>query len=305
MNNAENGIRRVRESWSIPGIKPFYSTNLGSAYLGDAAELSKFVAPESVDLIITSPPFALTRKKAYGNVDANEYIHWFEPFADEFWRILAPNGSMVIHIGGSWVKGEPKKALYNFELLVYLSRKFTFVQDFYWYNPAKLPTPAEWVTVRRIRVKDAVDPIWWFAKNAHPKADNWQILKPYSDSMINLLSKGYKPRLRPSGHDISKKFQRNLGGAIPPNLLVLANTDSSSRYLRECRKAGLRPNPARYPSGIPEFFVKFLTSQGDRVLDPFGGSNATGEVAEKLGRQWMCFEINEGYLQGSRYRFFD
>jgi len=301
----ENSIIEKEESWKLPEIEPFYSTNLGSAYLGDAAELLRLLAPESVDLIITSPPFALTRKKEYGNVEADEYLHWFEPFTHEFWRVLAPTGSLVIHIGGSWVKGEPKKALYNFELLIQISRKFTFVQDFYWYNPAKLPTPAEWVTVKRIRAKDAVDPIWWFAKDAHPKADNWQILKPYSDSMIELFDKGYEPKLRPSGHQISNKFQRNHGGAIPSNLLTFANTDSGSRYLKGCRKAGLRPNPARYPSGIPEFFIKFLTNEGDKVLDPFGGSNVTGEIAERLGRQWMCFEMNEEYLQGSKFRFRD
>lgn len=301
----ENSVVEKEGSWKLPEIEPFYSTNFGSAFLGDAAELLRHLAPESVDLIITSPPFALTRKKEYGNVGADEYIHWFEPFANEFWRVLAPTGSLVIHIGGGWVKGKPKKALYNFELLIYLSRKFTFVQDFYWHNPAKLPTPAEWVTVRRIRVKDAVDPIWWFAKDTHPKADNWQIIKPYSNSMIELINKGYKAKLRPSGHQISTKFQRDRGGAIPSNLLVFANTDSNSRYLRGCHKAGLKPNPARYPSGIPEFFIKFLTSEGDKVLDPFGGSNVTGEVAEKLGRQWMCFEISEEYLQGSKFRFFD
>jgi len=157
--------------------------------------------------------------------------------------------------------------------------------------------------VRRIRVKDAVDPIWRFAKTPFPKADNKRVLKKYSESMMQLLANGYKAKLRPSGHDISGKFKRDRGGAIPPNLLTIANTESNSWYLRACAKAGLKPNPARFPAKLPEFFVKFLSDPGSLVLDPLGGCNVTGEVAEALERRWLCFELVEEYLQGSRFRF--
>lgn len=290
-------------AWTLPRVEPYYKTRWGSAYLGDALDLMKHIRKESVNLVMTSPPFALIRKKDYGNVEADEYVAWFKPFADEILRILTPDGSLVIHIGGSWAKGEAKKTLYNFDLLISLSKKLTFIQDFYWFNPSKLPTPAEWVTVRRIRVKDAVDPIWWFSQSDKPKADNRRVLKPYSKSMLKLFQEGYKPKLRPSGHQISDKFNRRHEGAIPPNLLRIANTDSNSRYLRMCRKEGIKPNPARYPQGLPRFFIKFLTDRGDKVLDPFGGSNTTGEVAEKLQRKWMCFDIVEEYLKGSMFRF--
>lgn len=303
-NLASNvGVNTQAQVWSLEGVEPYYTTELGSAYLGDALELMKYLPKKSVDLIMTSPPFALNKKKDYGNVDADEYLWWFAPFAKEFWRILKPRGSLVLHIGGSWNKGIPTKGLYHFKLLILLCEKFHLAQDFYWYNPAKLPTPAEWVTIRRIRVKDAVDPIWWLSKKPYPKADNRRVLRQYSQSMKQLLENGYKPNLRPSGHNISDKFQRDLGGSIPPNLLEISNTESNSPYLRECRKAGIKPHPARYPSGIPDFFIRFLTKKGDKVLDPFGGSNVTGEVAERLGRKWMCFEIVEDYLKGSLFRF--
>lgn len=285
--------------------KPYYSTSLGTAYLGDSLELLPLVETGSINLIVTSPPFALKRKKEYGNVDADKYIEWFLPFAKEFFRILRDDGSFVLDIGGSWHPGTPTKTLYNFELLVRLCRDvgFHLAEDFYWFNPAKLPSPAEWVNVRRIRVKDAVDPVWWLSKTRHPKADNRKILKPYSKSMLELLTKGYKPMLRPSGHDISTKFQHNRGGAIPPNLLTIANTESNSYYLRACRKLGLKPHPARYPIGLPEFFIRFLTDEGGVVLDPFCGSNVTGECSEKLRRRWLAFEISEMYLKGSKFRF--
>lgn len=295
-------MRRFRKLLSrLPAS--YYQTEYGAAYLGDAVDFLRLLPDYCIDLIMTSPPFALQRKKEYGNPSPEEYVDWFMLFANEFGRILKDEGSIVIHIGGSWEKGKPVKTLYNFRLLLALCEKFYLAQDFYWFNPSKLPTPAEWVTVRRIRVKDAVDPVWWFSKSPYPKANNRLVLKEYSDSMLELLEKGYKPKLRPSGHNISNKFQRNLGGAIPPNLLIIPNTDSNSYYLRACRKAGLKPNPARYPVKLPEFFIRLLTSEGDIVLDPFGGSNATGEAAQHLGRYWLCCEINEEYLKGSRFRF--
>lgn len=297
------GSRVAEEHSGLP--TPYYSTRFGAAYLGDSLNLLALVETGSINLIVTSPPFALKRKKEYGNVDADRYVEWFLPFAKELFRILRDDGSFVLDIGGSWHPGTPTKTLYNFELLVRLCRDtgFHFAEDFYWFNPARLPSPAEWVNVRRIRVKDAVDPVWWLSKTRFPKADNRKILKPYSKSMQDLLKRGYKPMLRPSGHDISTKFQNNRGGAIPPNLLTIANTESNSYYLRACRKAGLKPHPARFPIGLPEFFVKFLTDEGDVVLDPFCGSNVTGECAEQLRRRWLAFEISEAYLEGSRFRF--
>lgn len=289
-------------------VKPYYSTEHGIAYLGDSNEiLASGAFDGTVDLIMTSPPFALRRKKQYGNVEAEKYVAWFMDFARLFHRVLKPHGSLVIDIGGSWNPGEPTRNLYHYELLIELCRipghKFYLAQEFFWYNPSKLPSPAEWVTVRRERVKDAVNCVWWLSKEPHPKADNRRVLKPYSESMKELLLRGYKPKLRPSGHDISAKFGRNNNGAIPPNLLEIPNTESNSRYLRACRQAGLAPNPARYPHGLPEFFVKFLTEPGDLVLDPFAGSNVTGEVCERLGRKWISIELVEEYLKGSKFRF--
>jgi len=285
--------------------EPFYSTPYGRAYLGDALTFLRQMERDSVDLIVTSPPFALKRKKEYGNVDAKDYVPWFVDFAVEFKRILKDTGSLVIDIGGTWIKEQPTRSLYHFELVLALCKTLGFhlAQEFYWYNPSKLPSPAEWVTVRRIRAKDAVDPIWWLSKTPYPKASNWNILKPYSDSMKKLLKNGYKAQLRPSGHDISDNFSRDNKGAIPPNLLELANTDSNSNYLRKCREHGIKPHPARFPHGLPEFFIKFLTDPGDLVVDPFAGSNITGEVAEGLTRHWLAFELVDEYLEGSKFRF--
>jgi site-specific DNA-methyltransferase (cytosine-N4-specific) len=212
---------------------------------------------------------------------------------------------LVIDLGGAYLPGRPVRALYQFELLIRLCKELGFflAQEFFHYNPSRLPSPAEWVTVRRIRVKDAVNVVWWLSVSDNPKADNRQVLRPYSDSMKQLLKNGYKAKLRPSGHEISEKFSRDNNGAIPPNLLELANTESNSAYLRRCKEVGIKPHPARFPAEFPRFFIDFLTNPGDVVLDPFAGSNTTGQAAEMSGRHWLAFEIDESYLQGSVYRF--
>ena len=286
-------------------VSPYYAREYGAAYLGDALQLMKAIPDGSVNLVLTSPPFALTRKKEYGNESADTYVEWFLPFAREFKRILTADGSFVLDLGGAYLPGQAVRSIYQFELLVRLCREvgFLLAQDFYHYNPARLPSPAEWVNVRRIRVKDAVNVVWWLSKTDNPKADNRKVLKPYSDSMKDLLKNGYRAKLRPSGWDISEKFKRDNSGAIPPNLLAIANTDSNGAYLKRCQAAGLKPHPARFPATFAEFFIRFLTDEGDLVLDPFAGSNTTGYVAEVFKRRWLAFEIKEEYLEGSRHRF--
>ena len=286
-------------------LKPFHSTRLGRIYHADSLDVMKRTKAGSVDLVMTSPPFGLTRKKEYGNVREEEYLDWFREFASEFHRTLKDSGSLVIDIGGAWKPGSPVRSLYHFKLLIMLCDEFGFhlAQDFYWWNPSKLPTPAEWVNIRRIRVKDAIDPVWWLSKTEWPRASNYRVLQPYSPSMKYLLANGYEARLRPSGHDISSKFSTNNGAAIPPNLIAIPNTESNSGYMRYCQKNNIKAHPARFPASLPEFFIRMLTDPGDIVIDPFAGSCVTGEVAERLGRKWTCAELVEDYLRGALGRF--
>jgi site-specific DNA-methyltransferase (cytosine-N4-specific) len=285
--------------------RTYWSGRHGEIVLGDARAVLERMDRRSVDLIVTSPPFGLVRKKGYGNADAHQYVEWFRPFAESLRRVVRDTGSLVIDIGGAWIPGQPTRSLYHFKLLVMLCDEFGFhlAQEFYWWNPARLPTPAEWVTVRRIRVKDAVNCIWWLSPTPWPRADNRRVAQPYSASMRQLLRNGYTAKKRPSGHDISEKFRRDNGAAIPPNLIAVAHTESNTRYLRYCEAHGLRPHPARFPAEIPEFFVRMLTDPGDLVVDPFAGSCATGEVCERLNRRWTCVEIVEQYLRGAVGRF--
>ena len=284
----------------------YFETKLGRIVLGDAVDVLKNEIPEgTVNLIVTSPPFALLREKDYGNAHQDHYLDWFRPFGELFHRALRDDGSLVIDIGGSWKPGQPTRSLYHFKLLIMLVEEMGFhlAQEFFWWNPAKLPTPAEWVNVRRIRVKDAVNCVWWLSKSPWPRADNRRVLQPYSQAMHDLLENGYTPKMRPSGHDISGNFATDNGGAIPPNLLAIPNTESNGPYQQYCKEHGIRPHPARFPTELPEYFVRFLTDKGDLVVDPFAGSCVTGEVAERLGRRWVCVDLEEEYLEGALGRF--
>jgi len=293
---------------SLP--KPLYRTHFGEAYVGDASDLLKCLQDESIDLVITSPPFALQRQKEYGNVDQDEYVDWLLSFTIEVKRVLKNTGSFVLDLGGAYRKGRPVRSLYNYRILIRLcdEQGWNLAEEFFWFNPSKLPSPIEWVNKRKIRVKDAVNTVWWLAKSDFPKADVTKVLVPYSERMKLLLQnseKYYSPKKRPSGHDISARFGEDKGGAIPPNLLQIPNTESNSQYLQCCKIVGVKPHPARFPQKLPEFFIKLLTDTGDTVLDIFAGSNTTGAVAESLNRRWIAFEIDHTYLAASAFRFFN
>jgi DNA modification methylase len=296
--------RRRPHPATLIAATPVYRTGLGAAYCGDSSELMKLLPPRSVDAIVTSPPYALHFKKAYGNPSQDGYVEWFLSFAPEFRRVLRPRGSLVIEIGGAWNPGHPTRSVYHFELLVRLVKEagFHLAEEFFWFNTARMPSPAEWVNVQRIRVKDAVTPIWWLSPSQRPRANNRRVLTPYSADMHRLFKNGYNHGKRPSGH-VAKKFERNNGGAIPPNLIEVAHTGSKDGYQEYCRKHTLVAHPARFPRQVPDFFVKFLTTSGQLILDPFGGSNMTGYLAEKQGRRWLSFDLNRDYVKGSIGRF--
>jgi site-specific DNA-methyltransferase (cytosine-N4-specific) len=280
-----------------------YTTHWGECRQGDSLAVLSTLPDDSVSLVLTSPPFALRRQKAYGNVAPADYGDWIWPFAEQILRVLRPDGSFILDLGGAWKRGTGTRSLYQYELLLRLCKIFHLAQDFYWYNPSKLPTPAEWVTIQRTRVKDAVNTVWWLSKTERPNADNRRVLRPYSRSMRRLLRDGYETADRPSQHKISPHFRRDNGGAIPPNILIVPNTASSDGYIRRCKDASLPVHPARFPKDLPDFFIRFLTEPGQLVVDPFAGSNVTGYMAEQLERRWLSIEINGDYVAGSRLRF--
>lgn len=324
MPTIQAAVEPNREAASLPLVPPIdlvpiaglsYTTKFGAAYVVDSREALRAMPSNSVNLVFTSPPYALQFKKAYGNVEKEEYIEWFLEFAEEILRILKDDGSFVLNIGGSYKAGSPTRSLYHFKLLIELVEKvgFHLAQECFWYNPAKMPVPAEWVNIRRIRVKDSVEYVWWLSKTPFPKADNRNVLRPYSQDMIRLNKRGVRTTTRPGGYKIKSTFQKvEAGGSIPPcivdedtpsDLLRFGNNAANDNYTKLCKLNGIKIHPARFPSALPEFFVKLTTEPGDIVVDPFGGSMTTGFVSEKLGRRWLGFDRVKEYVEGSKFRF--
>lgn len=285
-----------------------YSTSYGHQLAGDSAELLALLPAESVDLFITSPPFPLLRKKAYGNEDQQNYVAWLSSFAKVARDALKPTGSLVIDIGGAYQRGRPVRSLHQYRALLSFvdDLDYRLAEEFYWHNPSKLPSPIEWVNKRKIRAKDSVNTVWWLSKTDEPKADVDRVRVPYSASMKRLLrdpGRYYQPKDRPSQHSIGKAFGRDNGGALPSNLLSIPNSQSNDSYLRRCKEIGVSGHPARFPVKLPEFFVEMLTDPGDVVVDFFSGSNTTGFAAESLRRHWLSFELDRSYAAGSAVRF--
>lgn len=292
---------------ALPGVRPAYTTDFGAMYAADSLAALEAMPEGSVNLALTSPPYALEFKKEYGNAAKEYYVEWLRPFAAQIHRVLTDDGSFVLNIGGSYEKGTPTRSLYHFRVLLMLCDEIGFhlAQECFWFNPAKLPAPAEWVNVRRMRVKDSVEYVFWLSKRPFPKANNRNVLVEYSDDMKRLIDRGYRAKERPSGHNITHKFQRDHGGAIPANLIEAGNNDSNGTYMTRCKNAGVKPHPARFPAALPDFFLRLLTDEDDLVVDPFAGSNTTGRVAQDQRRRWLGFDLDDGYVSASRFRFDD
>lgn len=288
-----------------------YSTLLGKCIQGDSLEVLQTLGDNSIDLIITSPPFSLQRHKSYGEVGQNEYVDWLLQFGTIAYSKLKDTGSFVIDLGGAYQKGIPIKALYPFRFMLKMCDEigYNLAQDMYWHNPSALPTPIEWVNKRKLRCKTSVNTIWWFSKGTMPKSNIKNVLVPYSSRMQNLIEKPEsfvkeEGIIRPSGHVIGmKSWTKNNGGAIPSNLLQISNSESNSQYLRYCKTIGIKGHPARFPAKLPEFFIKMLTDTDDFVVDIFSGSNTTGKVAEELGRKWLSIDLSNEYVASSSFRF--
>lgn len=285
-----------------------YRTQRGAMLSGDSAALLAQLPANSVDLFVTSPPFPLLRKKAYGNEDQQRYVAWLTEFAKLAKDALKPTGSLVIDIGGAYQRGLPVRSLHQYRaLLAFVDDVgYRLAEEFYWYNPSKLPSPIEWVNKRKIRAKDAVNTVWWLSKTDEPRADVGKVRVPYSKSMERLLrdpKRYYTPKDRPSEHSIGEAFGRDNGGALPSNLLSIPNSQSNDAYLRACKALGLPGHPARFPIKLPSFFIEMCTEPGDLVVDFFAGSNTTGRAAEGLGRRWLSFELDRSYAAESIVRF--
>jgi len=294
-----------------PPLNVAYQTSHGRMMQGLSDEILQSGALERfegrVNLVFTSPPFPLNRKKRYGNKTGEEYIEWLSSYGPLLKKMLTPDGSIVMEVGNAWEQGAPVMSTLPIRSLLQFQEdnELNLCQEFVWQNPAKLPTPAQWVNVDRVRVKDSFTKVWWMSASTKPKADNRRVLQEYSKSMKDLLKNGkYNAGKRPSEHHIGEQsFLTDNGGAIPGSVLTYANTQANDEYQIYCRDNEIEVHPARMPIELAGFFINFLTDPGDLVMDPFAGTNTTGAASERLNRFWLSIEAEEKYVLGSLGRF--
>lgn len=288
-------------------IDHYFETAKGALFNESVEEFVKSENFESlrgnVQLIFTSPPFALNSKKEYGNETGAAYIKWLSSFAQEFRQLLSPIGSVVIELGNNWVQGQPCISLVPMMALINFLKTgdLNLCQEFIVYNKTRLPLPTKWVCVDKIRCKDQFNKAWWMSPSTQPKTRLSSVLTPYAQTTKDQIrnAAAYTDSAVPSGHIFKRSKMKDNGGSIPSSVLTMPHTKANDTYVSYCRANNLKVHPARMQPELADFFIKFLTDPGDIVFDPFAGSNLTGYRAEQLGRKWISVEREIEYCKGS------
>ncbi len=288
-----------------PGVVlTIFETRFGLAVWGHVEEAAALIERGSVATIYTSPPYPILKAKEYGGMEAASWLAWSLDLADLWKPLLAPGGSLFMNLGAEvYRRGVPYQSTYLERFVVAMEDRcgYQLAQRWHWDNPTKLGS-IEWVSVRRRRLRQTVEPVYWWVNDVagmQDRADNRPVLQPYKTAQ-----RPYRAGRRPSGIDIGAgAFDRDNGGAIPSTLLSAANSASNDPYRRACRGAGLKAHPAIFPASLPERAILMTTQPGDLVVDPFFGSGTVGEVAERLGRRWIGIERSKAYLDTAALRF--
>lgn len=257
---------------------------------GDCAEQLKHIKSNSVDLIVTSPPYADQRKNVYGGIRPDDYVAWFIPIASEMLRVLKPTGSFILNIKERVVGGE--RHTYVLELILALRQQgWLWTEEYIWHK--KNCYPGKWPN----RFRDSWERCLHFNKQKNFKMFQDEVRVPMGDwrhARLKSLSEADRRRDESKvGSGFGKKIENWIGRdlAYPTNVLHLAT---------EC---GNRNHAAVFPEALPEWFIKLFTQPGDTVLDPFAGSGTTLLVAQRLQRHSIGIELSEAYCKIIRERF--
>lgn len=296
---------------------PGFRTAQGCAICADSRDVLARMPDDSIDLIVTSPPYLLQAGKkgrannSYTNItDETSYLDWFLGFCRSAKPKLKETGSLVVNLGNSWAKGRPVQSLYPYRFILGVcDLGYVLCQEVIWYSRSTLPK-SEYVTVWQERAKDAWEHCFWLAKADRPKAHMGAARTPYSESQLRDLRRHKGAELeprhavnRPGGSSSSNHMDIDHGGALPTTVLEVSRGESTSTYIRSLRRLGLPLHPARFPEGVPSWFIKVLTDPDDLVVDIFGGSSTTGHAAETLGRRWVTIDTDPRYVGGAVARW--
>lgn len=294
-----------------PGLViTIFETDDGVALWANAEDAAAVIEKESCQLVYCSPPYPIQNARAYGGMGVPEWLAWMKRLGGMWKELLTHDGSLMVNIGQVCVQGSPAQSPYieRFTLMMLDELGFHLADRQYWHNPTKLPSPMPWVATRRVRCKPSVEPVLWFSRSAHCKADNRNVLQPYSEqSSRRYIGKPGRAEQRVSGYDFgSRSWAADNGGSIPSNLIIARNGGGPrDHYRRRCAETGLPAHPATFPAELPERGILLTTDVGDLVYDPLAGSGQTAAVAERLGRRWITSERVLDYVQVQAFRFED
>ncbi len=285
-------------------VLTFAISEQGALLWANAEDALGIIEPESIDLLMTSPPYPLLNPKAYGNVPPDRWVGWMLELCDKWRTLLTPEGSMMINVGPCWKQGVPAQQLHVERLLVKLEDELDMhlLQRLDWHSPTKMPSPLSWVGIKRMRVTSSVEPLLWLSTNPNAKGNNRHVLRQYSPEGLRSID---KPRLkvRPSGFAFGAGSFRNQGGSIPPSLITATPTGlEETRYRKAARVAGGIPHPAVLPAAVARFGIQLATDEGDTVYDPMSGSGTVFAEAIKLDRKAIASERSLEYLESSMIR---
>jgi site-specific DNA-methyltransferase (adenine-specific)/site-specific DNA-methyltransferase (cytosine-N4-specific) len=252
--------------------------------LGDCKDILKKLSDNSVDLIFTSPPYADQRKNTYGGVSPDKYVQWFLPISEELLRVLKPTGTFMLNIKEKVVDGE--RSTYVMELVIEMRRQgWLWTEEFIWHK--KNCYPGKWPN----RFRDAWERLLQLNKQKTFAMYQEEVMVPMGDwakGRLKNLSETDKIR---DNSKVGSGFGKNISNwldrekAYPTNVLHLATECSNKNH------------SAAFPEGLPEWFIKLFTKEGDTVLDPFMGSGTTNFVAQRMNRNSIGIEISPEYYE--------
>jgi len=256
--------------------------------LGDSKEILKGIPENSIDLIITSPPYADRRKDTYGGIRPDEYVEWFLPIARELLRILKPTGTFILNIKEKAENGE--RHTYVIELILELRKQgWLWTEEFIWHK--KNSFPGKWPN----RFRDSWERLLQFNKTRQ--------FHMYQEAVMVPMGDWAKSRLKNLSSVDQVRDESKVGSGFGKKIVNWVDRDMAypNNVLHLATECGNKNHSAVFPEALPEWFIKLFTKPGDRVLDPFLGSGTTSRVAKRMGRNSTGIEILEAYYMLAKH----
>jgi len=252
--------------------------------LGDCREKLRDFPENSVDLIVTSPPYADQRRNTYGGIPIKEYVQWFLPISKELLRVLKPTGTFILNIKEKVVNGE--RSTYVLELILEMKKQgWLWTEEFIWHK--KNCYPGKWPN----RFRDAWERLLQFNKSKHFNMYQESVMIPTGNWAKTRLKHLSETDLRRDNSKVMSGFGKNISNWVGRDLAYPTNV------LHMATECGNKSHSAAFPASLPEWFINLFTREGDTVLDPFMGSGTTNLCALKMNRNSIGIEILPEYVQ--------